>query len=138
MFRDMPKSTFKKNLRSVCRRFKIRAADIVSGTGLTDSQVAEMYNPNSETHTRLDHAFRVVQFLRERTNTAVNLDYLMGDHNFEAYEHYVGKMLKHFKERKQGLNYYAEHLSRLQAEQDDFISYLSSIVEILEPLDTKK
>ena len=134
----MSNATFKRNLRSICRTFKIRAADIVAGTGLTDSQVAEMYNPNSGTHTRLDHAFRVVQFLRERTNTAVNLDYLMGDHNFEKYENFTTRMLKHFKERKEGLNYYAEHLSRLQAEQDDFINHLSHIAEILKPLDTKK
>ncbi|MEL0118985.1 MAG: hypothetical protein VXB01_08605 [Opitutae bacterium] len=134
----MPNATYKRNLRSFCRRFKIRAADIVAGTGLTDSQVAEMYNPNSVTHTRLDHAFLVVQFLRERTNTAVNLDYLMGDHNFATYEYYTKSMLKHFEERKEGLNYYAEHLSRLQREQDDFIGHLSYIAEILDPLDTKK
>ena len=138
MFRCMSNATFKRNLRSICRTFKIRAADIVAGTGLTDSQVAEMYNPNSGTHTRLDHAFRVVQFLRERTNTAVNLDYLMGDHNFATYEYYTKAMLKHFEERKQGLNYYAEHISRLQREQDDFIAHLSHIAEILKPLDTKK
>ena len=82
----MSNASFKRNLRSICRKFKIRAADIVAGTGLTDSQVAEMYNPNSETHTRLDHAFHVVQFLRKRTNTAVNLDYLMDDHNFASYK----------------------------------------------------
>lgn len=133
----MSNATFKKNLRSICRKFKIRAADIVAGTGLTESQVAEMYNPNSQTHIRLDHAFGVVQFLRERTNTAVNLDYLMDDHNFAAYKDYTARMLKHFKERKEGLNYYAQHLCRLQDEQDDFIEHLSYIADILEPLNTK-
>ena len=134
----MSNATFKKNLRSICRKFKIRAADIVAGTGLTDSQVAEMYNPNSETQISLDHAFRVVQFLRKRTNTAVNLDYLMGDHNFSAYKDYTARMLKHFHERKEALNYYAHNLSRLQNEQDDFIEHLSHVADILEPLKTKK
>ena len=127
----MKNKIFKTNLRKVCRRYKIKAADIVAGTGLTDSQVAEIYNPNSATQVNLGHAHTIVVFLRERTGTMINLDYLIDDEDSEAYSVYAYKMLEHFKERRAALDYYARNLERLQAEQDDFLQYLETLTERL-------
>jgi len=125
----MSDKIFKTNLRKICRKHKIKAADIVAGTGLTDSQVGEIYNPNSRTQVSLNHAYTIIRFLRERTSSVVNLDYLMDDEYFRIYSEYTDKMLVHFKERRAALNYYTINLERLQAEQDDFLKYLSDIRE---------
>ncbi len=128
----MKDKVFKTNLRKVCRKYKIKAADIVAGTGLTDSQVGEIYNPNSTIQITLGTAHTIVAFLRERTGTMINLDYLIDDEYFEVYNKYAEKMLVHFKQRRAALDYYTINLERLQSEQDDFIEYLARLGERLD------
>ena len=135
MFRSMLSQTFKKNLRKICRKYKIKAADIVAGTGLTDSQVAEMYNPSSETGVSLEHACIVVKYLRGATNTLINIDYLIGDHQLARYYEYTKKISVHLQERAAALTYYENNLERLRGEQAEYVSYLQEISNLLEPLD---
>ena len=135
MFRSMQSKTFKKNLRKICRKYKIKAADIVAGTGLTDSQVYEMYNPSSETGVSLEHACIVVKYLRQATNSLISIEYLVGDHQLSLYYEYTKKINVHLQERAAALTYYENNLERLRSEQAEYVEYLSNITRLLDPLD---
>lgn len=135
MFSNMQSQTFKQNLRKICRQHKIKAADIVAGTGLTESQVAEMYNPSSETGVSLEHACIVVKYLRGATKSIINIDYLVGDHQLARHFEYTKRISVHLQERAAALTYYENNLQRLRDEQSEYVSYLQEIVSLLEPLD---
>ena len=90
MFRYMANAKLsRRNLRAKSAgRYKIKAADIVAGTGLTDSQVAEIYNPaSSVTGTRFRSRFcQSFDYLRTaHAIRLINIDYLMGDHQLALY-----------------------------------------------------
>ena len=131
----MSDKIFKSNLRHVCNKFGIKAADIVAGTGLSDSQVYEMYNPQSTTTVSLQHALLVVKYLKKKTKSLISVDYLVNDHQLALYYEMTKKVQKHLVERSEHLNYYEENLKRLQREQSDYIAYLNDITALLEPLD---
>ena len=131
----MSDKIFKSNLRSVCNEFGVKAADIVAGTGLSDSQVYEMYNPQSTPTVSLQHALLVVKFLKKQTKSLLSVDYLANDHQLTLYYEMTKKVKKHLLERSEHLDYYENNLKRLQQEQSDYISYLNDITALLEPLD---
>lgn len=131
----MQSQKFKKNLRKICQQHKIRAADIVAGTGLTESQVYEMYNPSSETGVSLEHACTVVKYLRQVTKSVINIDYLVEDHQLALYLEFTKKINVHLQERAAALEYYGTNLERIRTEQAEYIEYLTNITRLLEPLD---
>ena len=127
---------FKTNLRAFCKRFDVKAAEIVAGTGLSESVVYEMYNPSSMTTVSLDHAVTVARFLRERTDSLVNIQYLLGDRNYDTFRQMLRRIDKHLQDRQGALKYYEQNLDRMITDERQISEYLSVLIKMADPLDS--
>lgn len=132
----MSDKDFKRNLRVFCKKFNIRAHDIVIGTGLSDSIVAEMYNPNSETTISLSHAVQVTHFLRNKTGALVNIQYFLGDDDFERFRQMLEMISDHLRDRQGALKYYEDNLGRMIADEKVISAYLAKMIGMSKTLDS--
>jgi len=132
----MSDKVFKTNLRKFCKTFGLRAHDIVVGTGLSESVVAEMYNPNSHTTVSLQAAVAVSHFLREETGALVNIQYLLGDADYTRFRDMLRMIDQHLKDRHGALKYYEENLDRMIADEKQISGYLFNLLKMSSPLDS--
>ena len=95
-----------------------------------------MYNPNSETTISLSHAVQVTHFLRNKTKALVNIQYFLGDDDFDRFRQMLEMISDHLRDRQGALKYYEDNLDRMIADEKVISTYLAKMIGMSKTLDS--